>query len=204
MPSSQNFIAERLIFERETLNGKSLSLHGLRQFFTQIPGIALIGIICTAIIYPMVGLNDIATRFWWFFHAVCHLVAEKPHDPPLSLLYRHGHCRCHFRIFHARVWFFCTPEQHSRLFYLGYYIAFLTYAFELFMWTEFHRWSSVVRRGLGLMTFCPRFLFRERCFFLAYYEMDISNGYRDLDVGNSCALAIGFRAMSWLFMVQDI
>lgn len=191
-----NFIQERAVFERESANGwYSISAFTAANFFTQIPGVFIMALLCTVILVPMIGLQ----RFDWFLLTLflSLVVAENFMSFLASLVPYYIIAMAFgagaFGLFMLCCGFFVLRDNIPDWFIWGYYIAFHTYSFELFMWSEFD----------GLELTCDK-LINGACPYanggnavLDYYDMNISLGEARDNVGLLIMFALIFRIFFW-------
>lgn len=178
------FLLEREVFIRERRSGwYPVSVYVLSYSLCALPGIFLIALVSSIIIYFPVGLHD--GRFQWF---LCDLF--------LTLVVAEGFVMAFsviipifilcmalvagfFGMFMLCEGFFAIPSNIPPWWIWGYYIAFHTYSFRTFMWAEFDSLELDAKNwGSGDDV-------------LAYYDMEDANPWADMVV--LLAMAIIYR-----------
>ena len=194
------FIMERSIFERETRNGwYSIGPYSLASFITQIPTVFLLSLITTVFVYPMVQLNGGDWRWLMYFGTLfgALFVAEN-FMTLISVLVPHYIIGMAigagaFGFFMLCCGFFVLPSNIPDWFIWGYWMGFHTYAFELFMWTEFDSLELKCNPNVPC-------LYPSGKDVLKYYEMDLSNTRIIVDFVALFGFAVLFRLLSFLVL----
>eukprot|EP01006_Ploeotia_vitrea_P052301 TRINITY_DN67669_c10_g1_i1.p1 TRINITY_DN67669_c10_g1~~TRINITY_DN67669_c10_g1_i1.p1 ORF type:complete len:685 (+),score=379.37 TRINITY_DN67669_c10_g1_i1:148-2202(+) len=178
------FIQERAVFGRERANGwYDVGPYVLANSICGLPGLFIMSLVSTSIIYPMVGLNDEEGRFGLFLaNLFMSLVIAESLMAVLSAIvpiYIVGMALGAgiFGMFMLCEGFFMVLENIPDYWIWGYYMGFHAYSFRLFMWTEFDGLALKCDQGAT----CA---FPDGAAVLKYYDMD------DTDVAADFAVLI--------------
>lgn len=138
------FISDRAVFQRERANGMyNVAAYVLANTVCGLPGLFMIALVSSALIYPMVGLNDGGGRFGiflldlfislWCAESMMLLISSLVPFYIIGMALGAGV----FGMFMLCEGFFLLKENIPPYWIWGYYIAFHTYSFEMFMYNEF-------------------------------------------------------------------
>jgi ABC-type multidrug transport system permease subunit len=184
------FIGDRAVFTRERGNGwYSEGPYVISNTLCAVPGIFLIALISSVLIYFMVGLNDKEGRFGLFLvNLFLSLLVAESLMLVLSALipiYIIGMALGAgiFGLFMLAEGFFVLKDNIPDYWIWAYYIAFHTYSFEMFMYTEFD--------GLRLKCDTAICAFPTGEDVLARYDMKDVKVWVDVVV--LIAMAVGYR-----------
>jgi len=201
------FIQDRLVFMRERANGwYNPAAYVLSGALSCIPGLLLISLMCSIIIYFLVGLNSdpLGERFGLFFVAlftslycaesVVLVVSAIVPYYIIAMAFGAGI----YGMFMLGQGALVLPGNIPDWWIWNYYIAFHSYAFEVFMWAEFD----------GQVFKCnsdpTAALIEQACRFptgqdvLEYYEMQDAKVWRNLVI--IVAMALFYRIVFWIIL----
>lgn len=138
------FIQTRAVFARERRNGAyDVGPYVISQFFMALPGLAVISLLSSVIVYFMTGFHDGFDRFIVFFLALfLSLVTAEAFMSVMAALVPHYIIGMAlgagaFGMFMLMEGFFVQPEDIKPWWIWAYYLGFHTYSFRAFMVNEF-------------------------------------------------------------------
>ena len=194
------FIIERGIFERETRNGwYSIGAYSIASFIMQLPTVFLLSVFSTTIVFSMVQMNGeewrwllyFLTLFMSLFVAENFMTLISVSVPYYIIGMAIGAGAYGF--FMLCSGFFILPSNIPDWFIWGYWSAFHSYAFELFMWTEFDSLELKCDPNRAC-------LYPNGKAVLDYYEMNLSEKRRIMDYLILLGFAILFRFLAYLIL----
>jgi len=192
------FISDRGVFVRERANGwYSVATYVLANSICVLPGIFMIALVSSAIVYPMIGLNSQTGRFGLFLlNLFLSLVTAESLMIFISSLVPHYIIGIAlgagiYGMFMLCEGFFILLKNLPDYWIWGYYIGFHSYSFEFFMWTEFNGASVDCNQP-------PNCLWYSGQDVLNYYDMGSANIGKD--IGVIIAMAVIYRFFFYLVL----
>ncbi|MES1909594.1 MAG: hypothetical protein MHM6MM_002310 [Cercozoa sp. M6MM] len=197
-------ITERSVFTKETSNGwYGAGPYVIAHSLSSIPGLLVISLTCSLLIYFPMGLSterDGALQFFLFLlnlflslfaaEAFMHAVAAIVPFYIIGMALAAGF----FGLMMLAEGFFVLPSNMPAFWKWAYYIALHTYSFETFMWNEFNGLTLEPCGADTPVCLAPSGSGND---VLSYYDMDVSGGKIAVNLIVMFCMALFYRLLAY-------